>query len=72
MWASAASSSRLHAGLKGQQPLLDRELWGLVRPDESSWSVVDGAALEVSLQKADGQWWQSLMKELAEAAMHQP
>ena len=63
------SCTHLRAGLRGQPPALEGELAGLVRPGESSWSLVDGAALEVTLQKAnDGQGWPALLRPAAGGA----
>lgn len=53
----------LHAGIKGQPPVLDGELFAPVHADDSLWSVVDGKLLEISLQKVDGmQWWRAVVK----------
>lgn len=57
------SVKRLRVGLKGQPPLLEGELDGVVRPEESSWSLVDGQAIELSLQKADDRWWDGLLQQ---------
>jgi len=44
------TTTHLRVGLKGNAPLLDRDLWAQCVEDESTWSM-DGSLIEVSLQK---------------------
>ena len=54
--------SHLRAGLRAQPPAIDGQLWGCVDASDSTWSVVDGSALEVTLAKADTSWWPALLE----------
>ncbi|XP_021289430.1 protein BOBBER 2-like [Herrania umbratica] len=53
----------LTIGLKGQAPILDGELFGMVKPDECYWSLEDQSMISVFLTKCDkSNWWKSLLK----------
>eukprot|EP00894_Picocystis_sp_ML_P003978 jgi/Pico_ML_1/54495/g4833.t1 len=52
----------LKAGLKGEDPVLEGELKHAVIVDDSYWSLVDGEAIEVFLQKQDKmKWWECIV-----------
>ncbi|XP_021297952.1 protein BOBBER 1-like [Herrania umbratica] len=53
----------LKVGLKGHTPILDAELFGVVKPNESYWSLEDQNMISVLLTKCDKtNWWKSLLK----------
>lgn len=53
----------LKVGLKGEEPVLQGKLKHAVLVDESYWSLVDGEAIEVFLQKQDRmKWWECVVE----------
>jgi len=52
----------LKIGYKGQEPIIDGELFEAVQIDDSFWNIVDGKAVELTLQKVNEmEWWRSVM-----------
>lgn len=61
--AVSITVDRLSVGLKGQNPVLDGSLYSPVQPDDCIWSVVDGKAIEITLQKKDTMsWWRAVLQ----------
>eukprot|EP00252_Welwitschia_mirabilis_P000234 TRINITY_DN10227_c0_g1_i1.p1 TRINITY_DN10227_c0_g1~~TRINITY_DN10227_c0_g1_i1.p1 ORF type:complete len:308 (+),score=72.95 TRINITY_DN10227_c0_g1_i1:87-1010(+) len=53
----------LKAGLKGQTPILDGELYEAVKPDDCFWSIEDGKVLSILLTKHNKmEWWKCVVK----------
>lgn len=46
------AKSSLKVGLKGAEPIVAGELHEAVLPDDCMWSIIDGRAIEITLQKA--------------------
>ncbi|EKX35145.1 cyclophilin ABH, partial [Guillardia theta CCMP2712] len=59
--------SMLELGLKGQEPFIKDELWGLVKVDECLWEIeMDnklGRHVALQLKKAKGEKWDFLLKK---------
>ena len=54
--------NHLKVGIKGGDPIIDGELKYAVIVDDSYWSLVDGEAIEVFLQKQDKmKWWECIV-----------
>ncbi|GEM12100.1 nuclear movement protein nudC [Rhodotorula toruloides] len=48
----------IRVGLKGQEPVLEGELYSEVKVDESTWTLDDSSELTLSLEKVSQQsWW---------------
>jgi hypothetical protein len=61
--AVSITVDRLSVGLRGQPPILDGQLYSQVQPDDCLWSVVDGKAIEITLQKKDTMsWWRAVLQ----------
>eukprot|EP00245_Coleochaete_scutata_P007109 TRINITY_DN22203_c0_g1_i1.p1 TRINITY_DN22203_c0_g1~~TRINITY_DN22203_c0_g1_i1.p1 ORF type:complete len:230 (-),score=68.41 TRINITY_DN22203_c0_g1_i1:994-1683(-) len=53
----------LKAGIKGQTPILEGELFAGVKPDDCIWSIEDGKELLINLVKQNGmEWWRAVIK----------
>ncbi|KAG8076150.1 hypothetical protein GUJ93_ZPchr0006g41417 [Zizania palustris] len=53
----------LKVGLKGQPPIIDGELYKLVKVDDCFWSIEDGKSLSILLTKKNQmEWWRSVVK----------
>ncbi|CAM6101746.1 unnamed protein product [Calypogeia fissa] len=53
----------LKAGLKGQPPILEGELFNGVRVDDCVWSLEDGKELSIMLTKVNQmEWWKTVVK----------
>ena len=55
----------LTAGLKGKDAVVKGELFSRVKEDDSTWSLVDGCKLVISLEKANlkhEEWWDCVIK----------
>lgn len=52
----------LHVGVKGYPPIIDGELNGEVKTEESMWVLQDGKMIVVNLEKLKGMnWWNRLV-----------
>eukprot|EP01103_Thecamoeba_quadrilineata_P003571 TRINITY_DN13330_c0_g1_i1.p1 TRINITY_DN13330_c0_g1~~TRINITY_DN13330_c0_g1_i1.p1 ORF type:complete len:159 (-),score=33.60 TRINITY_DN13330_c0_g1_i1:117-593(-) len=63
------TSRRLIVGVKGKPPVIDGDLGAKVIVDESTWTLVDGSAVDIVLQKAskgEENWWKSAIVGEAE------
>lgn len=50
------------AGLKGQPPIIEGELFGDVKTEESMWVLQDGKMIVINLEKLKGMnWWNRLI-----------
>ena len=54
------SGSRLRAGLRGEPPMVDGELYGRIKTADSLWQL-EGGVVEITMEKVDLQFWQTLM-----------
>ncbi|XP_010478153.1 PREDICTED: protein BOBBER 2-like [Camelina sativa] len=55
--------NRLKVGLKGQDPMIDGELFHPVKPDECFWNIEDQKVISVLLTKQDQmEWWKYCVK----------
>ncbi|XP_022723581.1 protein BOBBER 1-like [Durio zibethinus] len=55
--------NHLKAGLKGQPPVIDGELFQTVKPDDCYWSIEDNRSVSILLTKHNQmEWWKSLVK----------
>ena len=58
--------SSLQLGLRGTEPIINGELWGLVKPDDIVWKIEDdpklGRCVVLPLKKATGSKWDYLLK----------
>jgi len=53
---------KLSAGLKGQEPILEGELFNEIKVEESTWTVEDQSALLIHLEKINQmQWWEHVL-----------
>ncbi|OMO93439.1 HSP20-like chaperone [Corchorus olitorius] len=53
----------LKVGLKGQNPIIEGELFESVKPNDSYWVIEDQKVISVLLTKCDKTtWWKSLVK----------
>ena len=45
-------------GVKGEAPIIDGKLHDKVKPDDSTWTLIDNKLVHVYLEKHDGmKWW---------------
>lgn len=52
----------LVAGVKGQPPIIDGELNGEIKTEESMWVLQDGKTIVINLEKLKGMnWWNRLV-----------
>lgn len=52
----------LVAGIKGQPPIIDGELFGDVKTEESMWVLQDGKMIVINFEKLKGMnWWNRLI-----------
>ncbi|ESQ43163.1 hypothetical protein EUTSA_v10014254mg [Eutrema salsugineum] len=55
--------NRLKLGLKGQDPIIDGELYRSVKPDDCYWNIEDQKVISVLLTKQDQmEWWKCCVK----------
>ncbi|KAL5071287.1 hypothetical protein RYX36_022174 [Vicia faba] len=55
--------NHLKVSLKGQPPIIDRELYKSIKPDECYWSIEDQNTISILLTKHDQMdWWKCLVK----------
>ncbi|KAJ6232292.1 nuclear migration protein nudc [Anaeramoeba flamelloides] len=57
--------THLTVGIKGEDPIIDGELWGKAEPEDSIWtleSVKGGKELTINLVKRGNGWWDSFIK----------
>ncbi|KAG7534067.1 HSP20-like chaperone [Arabidopsis thaliana x Arabidopsis arenosa] len=55
--------NRLKVGLKGQDPIIDGELYRSVRPDDCYWNIEDQKMISILLTKHDQmEWWKCCVK----------
>ncbi|CAN8252762.1 unnamed protein product [Cochlearia groenlandica] len=55
--------NRLKLGLKGQDPIIDGELYRSVKPDDCYWNIEDQKVISILLTKQDQmEWWKCCMK----------
>ncbi|KAJ7943933.1 protein BOBBER 1-like [Quillaja saponaria] len=52
----------LKVGLKGENPIIDGELFEGVKPDDCFWSLEDNKAISILMTKGKDDWWKSLFK----------
>ncbi|KAL5963871.1 Nuclear migration protein nudC [Taenia solium] len=53
----------LKVGLRGQEPILQGELYNEIKAEESSWTLDDGLEIVLSLEKVDKMfWWSCVVK----------
>nr|DAD36264.1 TPA_asm: hypothetical protein HUJ06_006904 [Nelumbo nucifera] len=61
--ACEIKKNRLKFGLKGQQPIIDGELYQSVKVDDCFWSIEDEKFISVLLTKQNQmEWWKYLVK----------
>ncbi|OHS99061.1 Nuclear movement protein [Tritrichomonas foetus] len=60
------TKDHLIVGIKGKDPIIDGDLSELVKPGDSSWTIVDvkgGREIQVELIKKEGMhWWKNVIK----------
>nr|AAM65278.1 unknown [Arabidopsis thaliana] len=55
--------NRLKVGLKGQDPIVDGELYRSVKPDDCYWNIEDQKVISILLTKSDQmEWWKCCVK----------
>ncbi|RID40827.1 hypothetical protein BRARA_J00841 [Brassica rapa] len=55
--------NRLKLGLKGQDPIIDGELYRPVKPDDCYWNIEDQKMISILLTKQDQmEWWKCCVK----------
>ncbi|KAG6605783.1 Protein BOBBER 1, partial [Cucurbita argyrosperma subsp. sororia] len=55
--------NHLKVGLKGQPPVIDGELYQIVKPDDCYWSIEDQSVISILLTKHNQmEWWKYLVK----------
>ncbi|KFK29309.1 hypothetical protein AALP_AA7G116200 [Arabis alpina] len=55
--------NRLKVGLKGQDPIIDEQLFNSVKPDDCFWNIEDQKVISVLLTKQDQmEWWKYCVK----------
>ncbi|CAH2070110.1 unnamed protein product [Thlaspi arvense] len=55
--------NRLKIGLKGQDPIIDGELYRSVKPDDCYWNIEDQKVISILLTKQDQmEWWKCCVK----------
>ncbi|KFK26960.1 hypothetical protein AALP_AA8G315700 [Arabis alpina] len=55
--------NRLKVGLKGQDPIIDGELYRSVKPDDCYWNIEDQKVISVLMTKQDQmEWWKCCVK----------
>ncbi|CAN7039185.1 hypothetical protein BRARA_B01453 [Brassica rapa] len=55
--------NRLKLGLKGQDPIIDGELYRSVKPDDCYWNIEDQKMISILLTKQDQmEWWKCCVK----------
>ncbi|EOA13779.1 hypothetical protein CARUB_v10026873mg [Capsella rubella] len=55
--------NRLKVGLKGQDPIIDGELYRSVKPDDCYWNIEDQKVISILLTKHDQmEWWKCCVK----------
>ncbi|KAL5108256.1 hypothetical protein TcWFU_010164 [Taenia crassiceps] len=53
----------LKVGLRGQEPIIQGELYNEIKAEESSWTLDDGLEIVLSLEKVDKMfWWSCVVK----------
>eukprot|EP00271_Cylindrocystis_brebissonii_P010154 TRINITY_DN26255_c0_g1_i1.p1 TRINITY_DN26255_c0_g1~~TRINITY_DN26255_c0_g1_i1.p1 ORF type:complete len:362 (+),score=124.65 TRINITY_DN26255_c0_g1_i1:95-1087(+) len=53
----------LTVGLKGQEPIIQGELWEAVKTDDCLWNIEDSRTLTVHLEKVNRmEWWRAVAK----------
>lgn len=57
------SATKLTVGVKGQEPLVDGELFMKVKDDDTLWTLEDGDTIVLTMQKCNGmEWWKTVIK----------
>ncbi|CAI9097912.1 OLC1v1034431C1 [Oldenlandia corymbosa var. corymbosa] len=65
--ACEIKKNRIKVGLKNQTPILEGELFGSIKPEDSFWSLEDQKMVSILLTKLDRMnWWKCLTKGGAE------
>uniref|UniRef100_A0A1J3ETL6 Protein BOBBER 1 n=1 Tax=Noccaea caerulescens TaxID=107243 RepID=A0A1J3ETL6_NOCCA len=55
--------NHLKLGIKGQDPIIDGELYGAVKPDDCYWNIEDQKVISILLTKRDQmEWWKCCVK----------
>merc|ERR1712146_537432 len=54
-------------GIKGEPPILEGKMHAKTKPDDSMWTLMDGKAIQISMEKLDQmKWWSCVMEGDAE------
>ncbi|CAA7048647.1 unnamed protein product [Microthlaspi erraticum] len=55
--------NHIKLGIKGQDPIIDGDLYGAVKPDDCYWNIEDQKVISILLTKRDQmEWWKCCVK----------
>jgi hypothetical protein len=58
---------KIKVGIKGEPLLLEGKMHAKTKPDDSMWTLLDGKAIQISMEKLDQmKWWSCVMEGDAE------
>jgi len=61
--ACTIKTNAFKIGLKGEPPILDGKFHDKIKPDDTTWMLVDNKAVHVSIEKfADMKWWSCVLE----------
>ena len=58
-------SKHLHVAIKGQEPIIDGELFGVIDSESLIWAIDEnnkGKNLQITFEKKEQSWWESIIK----------